>query len=275
MPLILAPATDAARGGPLAVDLAGITPTRLAALSTDDVRRLSIRADERPCELGGVFRVEGSAADSVLECRGDFSRVHSVAAAMDAGRIVVRGNVGRHAAEGMTGGRLEIEGDAGDWLACEMTGGRVRVAGRAGDNVGAALPGSEAGLQGGLVVIRGDAGELAGSRMRRGILAVGGCCGEAAGFEMRAGLLVVGGRAGPHPGLGMRRGSLVFLAEQPLPPASFRRGTAWTPPFVAILIRRLARAGFQPAAPLPSRWRQWHGDVLAGGKGEILHPDRG
>ncbi|MFM1902688.1 MAG: Formyltransferase/hydrolase complex Fhc subunit [Planctomycetota bacterium] len=275
MPLVLAPSTDAAAGGPLAIDLTGILPARLAPLSPDEIRRLSILADERPCELGEVFRATGSAADGRLECRGDFSRVHSLAVGMAAGRILVRGSVGRHAGQGMTGGRLEIEGDAGDWLACEMAGGQVRVGGRAGDNVAGALPGSEAGLQGGLVLVAGDTGDLTGSRMRRGLVAVGGSCGAAAGFEMRAGLVVVGGRVGRQPGLGMRRGSLLILGERPEIPASFRCGTAWNPPFVPLLFRRLARAGFQPAIPLPPRWRQWHGDLLAGGRGEILHPQRG
>lgn len=273
MPLCLVPSTDVAQGGPLSIDLTGVLPERLAPLSLDGIQRLSIRADERPCHLGDVFRVSGSAADGQIECRGDFSRVHSVAAGMGSGRIAVRGSVGRHAAEGMTGGHLEIEGDAGDWLACEMTGGRVRVLGGSGDNLAGALPGSDAGLQGGIVVVAGDAGHLAGARMRRGILAIGGSCGAAAGFEMRSGILVVGGRSGRHPGLGMRRGTIVFLAERPDVPACFRCGTAWNPPFLAILLRRLSRAGFEPATPLPPRWRQWHGDMLAGGRGEILHPN--
>ncbi len=274
MTLLLEPTTDTATAGPLAVDLAGILPERLGPLSLDTIRKLPIRADERPCELGAVFRISGSATDGVIECRGDFSRVHAVGAGMTAGTILVAGSVGRHAAEGMTGGRVEIGGDAGDWLATEMAGGLVRVAGHAGDNVGGGLPGSEHGLRGGLVIVTGDVGCLAGARMRRGLVAVGGACGAAAGFEMRSGLIVVGGRAGHHAGLGMRRGSLVFLADIPTVPACFARGRAWAPPYLGLLIRRLKRAGFQPSSPLPSSWRQWHGDLLDGGRGEILHPNQ-
>jgi len=272
VPLVLTPATDAAAGGPLSIYLAGISPDRLAGLSLDDVRRLPVRADERPCVLGDLFAVTGSAADGVLECRGDFSRVHQVAAGLAAGTVLVSGSVGRHAGAGMTGGRLEVAGDAGDWLAAEMAGGEVFVAGAAGDAAGAALPGSDHGLRGGTVIIAGNVGRLAAMRMRRGIVAVGGDCGSGAAFELRAGTLLVAGRVGSEPGLAMRRGSLVALADRPAVPATFRRGQAWVPSFMGLLLASLARAGFRPPGPLPTAFRQWHGDILTGGRGEILHP---
>jgi len=272
MPLVLTPATDAAAGGPLSIDLAGISPDRLAGLSLADVRRLPIRADKQPCPLGDLFAVAGTAADGRLECRGDFSRVHHVAAGLAAGIVSVSGSVGRHAAEGMTGGRLEVTGDAGDWLAAEMAGGEVFVAGSAGDAVGAALPGSDHGLRGGTVIVAGNVGRLAAMRMRRGIVAVGGDCGSGAAFELRAGTLLVAGRVGPEPGLAMRRGSLVALADRPAVPTTFCRGRAWVPSFLGLLLASLVRAGFRPPAPLPAAFRQWHGDILCGGRGEILHP---
>ena len=273
MPLFLEPVSNIATGGPLSINLAGILPERVGPLPINAVHRLEISADERPCMLGEIFHASGRAADGVIECRGDFSRVHFLAAGMAQGHVVVRGTIGRHAAEGMTGGRLDVQGDAGDWLAAELAGGRVRIAGRAGDNVCGSRPGSEHGMQGGLVVVSGDVGCLAGGRMRRGLLAVGGACGEAVGFELRSGTLVVGGTVGRQPGLGMRRGSIVCLADRPTIPACFRRVTAWTPPFLPVLFRRLARARFQPATRMPVRWRQWHGDLLEGCRGEILHPD--
>jgi formylmethanofuran dehydrogenase subunit C len=273
MPLVLTPATDPAAGGPLSISLAGITPDRLGGLSLDAISRLPVTADERPAELGGLFSISGDAADGVLECRGDFSRVHFVGAGMAAGTIRVTGSVGRHAAEGMTGGRLEVAGDAGDWLAAEMGGGDVVIDGSAGDNVAGALPGSDHGLRGGVVVVQGDVGSLAGQRMRRGIVAVGGSCGAAAAFELRAGTVLVTGRVGPHPGLGMRRGSLVALTDQPAIPATFHRGRAWMPAFLGLQLAVLRRAGFRPAPLPPARFRQWHGDLLAGGWGEIFAPE--
>lgn len=271
MPIVLVSKPSDGRG-PLSVDLGDILPERLGSSSPAEIARLPIQADGRPCDLGAVFDVSGT-ADGTIECRGDFSRVHRVAAGMRSGTIRVTGGVGRHAAEGMIGGRLDVAGDAGDWLAAEMVGGEVHVGGDAGDNLAAALPGSLSGMCGGLVVVTGKAGALAGSRLRRGIVAIGGDCGDAAGFEMRAGTLVVGGDVGRHAGLGMRRGSVIALAARPVPPATFRRGAVWRPAFLPLLLRRLAGTGLAAAVTAtPPAWQQWHGDMLTGGRGEILHP---
>ena len=270
MPLVLVP--HVGPHGPLAVDLDGILPERARGLDAAAVSRLPIAADGRACALGDVFTVSGTADDGRIECRGDFSRVHRVGAGLNAGCIDVVGDVGRHAGAGMSGGTLAVTGSAGDWLACEMTGGEVRVGGRCGDNAAGALTGSPFGMRGGMVVVAGDAGSLAGARMRRGVLAIGGACGDAAAFEMRAGTVVVGGTLGAHPAAGMRRGSLVALGSAPRLPATFAPGAAWNPAFLPLLLRRLAAAGIKPAA-LPRRWRQWHGDLLAGGRGEVWCPE--
>lgn len=271
MPLIL---TAAAVGtAPRSIDLQGILPERLAALDMAAIERLPIRTDGRQCALADLFGVAGDAGDEVLECRGDFSRVHHLAAGMTRGHVRVRGPVGRHAAAAMVGGRLDVEGDAGDFLAAELAGGEVHVAGAAGDNAAAALAGSSIGMRGGVVIVAGAAGSLAGARMRRGLLAIGGGCGTAAAFEMRAGTVVVAGDVGEQPGLAMRRGSLVALTRPDRVPATFRSGATWQPAFLPLLFRRLQRAGFGPAAAAPrGPWQQWHGDILAGGGGEILAP---
>lgn len=271
MPLVLTPRPI--DRGPLSVDLSGIVPQITRSLDRESIERLPIRADEREARLGDLFTVAGDASDEAIECRGDFARVHGVGAGMTAGRIDVLGHVGRHAGEGMSGGVLSVAGSAGDWLAAEMAGGEVIVRGSVGDNAAAALPGSTSGMRGGLVVVMGDAGALAGARMRRGMLAIGGDCGEAAGFEMRAGTVVVGGRIGRHAGMGMRRGSVIALTDRPIVPPTFRRGATWQPAFIPILLRRLERAGFTPARRISSGpWQHWHGDTLAGGRGELLFP---
>lgn len=272
MPLVLTPRADGPRP-PLAIDLDGIVPDRLAALGLADIARLPIRVDGRPEELGAVFAVAGDPGDATIDCRGDFSRVHHIAAGMASGTIRVAGGVGRHAGEAMRGGRLDVAGDAGDWLAAEMTGGEVHVAGNAGDNVAGALVGSPFGMRGGLVVVGGDVGSLVGARLRRGIVAIAGKCGAAPGFEMRAGTVVIGSHVGGPPGLGMRRGSIVCLTTTPPLASTFVPGATWTPAFLPLLLNRLAGAGYRPAtAPLPSAWRQWHGDVLTGSRGELLFP---
>jgi formylmethanofuran dehydrogenase subunit C len=271
MPLILTSAVTAT--GPLAIDLQGIVPDRVSQLEVPAIERLAIRADGRSCALADLFRVEGDPGDGVIECRGDFSRVHRLAAAMSRGHIKVLGDVGRHAAAGMSGGRLDVAGHAGDFLAAELAGGEVHVAGTAGDNAAAALAGSPVGMRGGIVVVAGAVGCLAGARMRRGILAIGAGCGAAPAFEMRAGTVIVAGAVAGQPGLGMRRGSLVMLGPLAELPTTFHRGAAWRPAFLPLLLARLHRAGFSQAAAAPrGPWRQWHGDMLAGGGGEILVP---
>jgi len=273
MPLVLVPRSHP--GAPLTIELDAIVPDRVVGLSAAEVARLPIRADCRARPLGDVFDVSGSAGDGTIECRGDFSRIHRVGAGMARGRILVTGSVGRHAGERMTGGVLEVAGDAGDWLAAEMSGGLVRVGGSAGDNVAGGLPGSNVGLQGGVVLVNESVGDLAAARMRRGLVAIGGSCGMALGFEMRAGTVVVAGTVGPQPGLGMRRGTIVALAAGPTPPVTFVRGSSWEPPLVPLLLQRLGHAGFVPRPGAPAGpWRQWHGDLLAGGRGELFHPDR-
>jgi formylmethanofuran dehydrogenase subunit C len=272
MPLAIEQLADS---GALSIDLAGVVPDRIVALTASDLGRLVVRADERLTELGTLFRITGTAADGRIECRGDFSRVHGVGAGMAAGEIVVAGNAGRHAGEGMTGGTLTIQGDAGDWLACEMTGGTVHVAGSAGDNAAAALPGSRHGMRGGLVMIAGHVGCLAAARMRRGILAVGGDCGPAAAFELRAGTVLVAGAVGPDAGHGMQRGSLVAAGARFEPPATFCKGAVWVPAFLPLLAARLEAAGFDRGGPairtlLEGPWEQWHGDLVTGGRGEIF-----
>jgi formylmethanofuran dehydrogenase subunit C len=269
MPLVLAPLSDPA--GPLSIDLDGILPDRVRGLSLPEIAGLRVQADGSLCDLGELFSIDGDPADNRIECRGDFSRVHRIGARLAAGGIDVRGCAGRHTGAGMAGGRLTVAGNAGDWLAAEMTGGELVVEGDAGDNAASALPGSPYGVRGGIVIVGGSVGSLAGGRMRRGILAVGGDCGAAAAFEMRAGTVVVGGRVGQQPALGMRRGSLIALGPNPEIPPAFSRGAAWSPAFLPLLLRRLERAGFRGTPALePGPWRQWHGDLLAGGGGEIL-----
>lgn len=277
--LRLRPASTAS-AAPLSIDLSGIVPERLCGLAAAEVARLPIRIDGHAAPLEDAFAMSGDCADGVIECRGDFSRVHQVGAGMSQGRIAVVGDVGRHAAAGMTGGVFAVAGNAGDWLAAGMTGGAVTVSGDVGDNAAGAVPGDQHGMQGGRVLVGGRAGALAGSRMRRGLLVVGGGCGAGAAFEMRAGTVVTT-MVGRDAAVGMRRGSLVLLAPVlpgPPPAAGFSRGCRWTPAFLPLLARSLPRESTWEtvAARLSSGpWQQWHGDPIADNRGEILCPPDG
>jgi len=285
VPLVIRPRDDVA----IRADLTGITPDLLAGLEPSAVARRPIGAGGRAAALADLFSIDGSAADGRIECHGDFSLVSGIGAGMASGTLHVAGSVGRHAAWGMSGGTVVVEGNAGDWLAATMTGGLVRVEGDAGDDLAAAPPGAVVGVTGGMVVVNGCAGTRTASRMRRGIVAIAGDCGAAPGFEIRAGSLLVAGRLGDHPGLGMRRGSIIAAGPPPLPGPTFRRGARWCPPFLPLLSRRLAAAGFRPkyrAGAEPPRvsegnedwaagpWVHWHGDIVTGSRGELftLHP---
>jgi len=162
-----------------------------------------------------------------------------------------------------------------------MRGGEIRVLGDAGNNAVGSLPGDRQGMIGGQVIIDGSVGSLAGSRMRRGLLAIGGNAGEATGFELLAGTILIAGQPGPHIGLGMRRGSIVLLdtdnfcheVSTYIPP-TFLKGAIWRPAFMALLGKHLVNTGFSAAQKTvwTDPWQQWHGDNLAGCRGEILTP---
>lgn len=276
MPLFLEVLAGA---GSTTIEFEGLDPHRLKDRTAADLSRMPVQVEGRPAELGEVIAVRGDCGDGRIECHGDFSRVHGIAAGMHGGEVLVRGSVGRHAGNGMTGGRLVVEGGAGDWLAAGIRGGSVQVRGNAGDNVAAPPPGDNHGMRGGLVSIDGNAGCLAGTRMRRGILAIGGDCGPGAGFEMRAGTVIVAGVVGPLAAFGMRRGSLIACGPPPAVPATFLRGVDWSPPFFELLAGRLEKEGFRPRSGTAARlrgglWRQWHGDLLCGARGEIFHRER-
>ncbi len=93
--------------------------------------------------------------------------------------------------------------------------------------------------------------------------------GELAAYEMLAGTSVLGG-SGPRPGSGMRRGTLWYWqGEAPEFSPTFRRGSRAWPLALEIVRRRLMAAGFAaPEAGLA--WQMHHGDMLAGGRGEVF-----
>jgi formylmethanofuran dehydrogenase subunit C len=253
------------------VELDGVTPDRVAGLSPADVARLPVFHGNRREELGAFFTVSGDASYGQIMLDGSCPWAKGVGARMTAGRIFVEGDVGMHAGAGMAGGELSVRGHAGDWLGAEMRGGRIRVLGSAGHQVGAAYRGSRKGMTGGEILISGNAGDEAGLLMRRGIVVVGGRCGAFAGASMIAGSVVALGGVGPRAGAGMKRGTIFAATGDPDPPPSFRYSFDYRPAFAGWLARFLRDLPFEPAAPLDGRTvRCYRGDLLHGGKGELL-----
>src|SRR5437899_8264793 len=135
-----------------ALELAGVTPDRLAQLPQREIAALPVRHAGRAAALGDFFTVKGERAARV-RVDGDLRLAEGLGA-------------------GMTGGELVVEGHAGRDVGVAMTGGAIEVRGDAGDNAGGAHPGAARGMVGGELVIRGNAGDDAGARMRRGLVVV-------------------------------------------------------------------------------------------------------
>jgi formylmethanofuran dehydrogenase subunit C len=249
-----------------------LTPDHLAGKSAAEIAALPVQHGNAPAPLGDFFNVEGDSSDKEILIEGDCSRVKLVGAGMASGRLTVRGDVGMHVGAEMAGGELHVHGRAGDWAGAEMRGGRLHVRGDAGHLVGAAYRGGRFGMRGGVILIEGNAGNEVGSAMRRGLIAVGGDAGDFAGVSMIAGSLFVFGRPGQRPGAGMKRGTLAACGGEPALLPTFRRDCDYRPAFVRLYLRQLRDWGFPVRGELfGGSWRRYSGDLVALGKGEILH----
>ena len=258
----------------LPVDLTGFTPCRHRDRSVSELARTRVLVGNRSHEIGELFAISGSPQDLLWRWQGDLRHAHRLGQDLRDGCIHVEGSIGRHTGADMQGGRIEIEGDVGDWLGAEMVGGQILVRGHAGDLVGAAYRGAPQGMTGGSIVVLGNAGHEVGRAMRRGVIAIGGNVGKLAGFDLRAGTIAVRGTWGERAGAGMRRGTLLALHPHsfPLLP-TFRFACEFRPPMLVPLLRSLHRLGFHPyqAEPGPT-FRLYSGDLLEGGRGEVLIP---
>ena len=153
-----------------------------------------------------------------------------------------------------------------------MKGGLIHVHGNAGHQVGAAYRGSERGMNRGTIIVDGDAGNEIGLTMRRGLIVIGGNAGDLIGFNMLAGTIMVFGSSGIRHGAGMRRGTIVFMGDdQPQLLPSFRQAVKYQPEFMRVVLRKLVKNGFVvPEETLNASYNLYHGDMIDGGRGEIL-----
>ena len=254
------------------VEVPEILPEAICNRSLKEIEKRPVQHGNRQLALAEFFRVSGTAGDARLEFRGDLAGVHGIGARMREGVIHIDGSAGRHVGAQMRGGTIEIDGDAGDWLGAEMHGGSIRVHGKSGGRVGAAYLGSPRGMSGGTIIVDGSAGDEIGHTMRRGLIAIGGDIGDFAAINMIAGTLLVFGGCGVRPGAGMRRGSLVlFGTRMPQLLPTFRSAGVCRPAFPPLYFRALERRGMSVAPELwDSDYQLYHGDLLAGGRGEIM-----
>ena len=256
------------------VEVEGIIPEAVSSLSIDEIKQLKIFHGNETVSLGEFFDVSGDASDLGFDWHGDLKGVHWIGAKMTQGVMRIHNDVGRHLGSEIRGGSITAYGNVSDWVGAEMKGGLIRVHGNAGHLVGAAYRGSSKGMTNGTILIDGNVGNETGHTLRRGMIVVGGNAGDLIGFNMLAGTIIVYGEVGIRHGAGMRRGTIGLFhsqAQKLLP--SFRFGCRFRPPFVTPLLRQFDRFEF----PVPEVLRAcefdlYHGDLIEGGRGEILMP---
>lgn len=256
----------------LPLDVAGILPERFKESSPKQAAKQLVRLGKGECELGDMFDVAGDRGDGTIVWEGSLKRVVNLGASMSEGVMIVRGSIGRGLGREMSGGRIDVHGNAGDEAGARMRGGTIWIHGDAGDRAGAADLGHRYGMRGGTIVIDGNAGDDLGRGIRRGAIVVKGSCRAGVMTDAVAGTVIVCGECGARPCGGMERGSLVLLGTKPpdlLP--SFVAGRSGRPTFLKLLFADLARLGVEiDPANLLREFRQYHGDLLRVGLGEIF-----
>ncbi len=259
------------------ISLAGLTPDRLSALTSEEIERLPLAWGRQRLVLGDFFRIGGAASEELV-MRGADPRFCEIGAGMNAGTLIVEGDAGDLLGRSMQGGVLIVHGNAGRFAACGLSGGELRIAGNVGDELGAPMPWMGAGMSGGRVIVSGNAGARCGDRLRRGDIFVAGNAGDFCGVRMVAGSIVVGGSVGAHAGHAMRRGSLFLLSDAFWPGATFVETLSCADAYLGLLWRdwsaRFATGVFGDFArlalarvPTP---RRWMGDLAGDGRGEVF-----
>lgn len=251
---------------PLEVD--DIRPDLTHSMSADDVKRVQVFHGKEQVEFGQFFKVNGDSADGRHVWNGDCSRVHWIGKRMDGGTIEINGDCGRHLGSEMKSGTIQVSGNTSDWVGAEMKGGAIRIAGNAGHLIGSAYRGSPKGMRGGSIFVKGATGNEIGHTMRGGLIAVGSA-GDLVGFNMLAGTVLVFGESGIRHGAGMKRGTLAFLGDhRPNLLPTFRFACRQQLTIMSLLNNQMMRDPFD--FRIPENVDLYHGDFLAGGRGEIM-----
>ncbi len=264
----------------MAVDGSALRPECYVDCSADQVSRIRLGVGNGTMELGELFRVEGSGGDDGLTIVGDLTHVHGLGREMSRGHLLINGDVGPQLGAEMTGGTIELEGSAGDWAGAEMRGGMIKIRGNTGDFLGAAYPGSRLGMRDGVILIEGSAGDDAGLQMRRGLIAIRGSAGGGLGRAMIAGTVIALGSVGRRIGAGMKRGTLILPSfsgppEEHLLP-TFARAGRFPSPILTVYFQQLSEWGFSmPRTVSAASLDRYNGDMVVGGRGEILAGQQG
>jgi len=127
--------------------------------------------------------------------------LHSLAAGLKKGTIVVNGHVGDYVATLNDGATILINGRAGKFVADNMTAGRVIIAGDAGYGAGEYC-------YGGTLVIKGNAGDFLGAVNKGATIIITGNSGDDIGTYMVGGDIIIVGDCGKSLGNYFLRGNI-------------------------------------------------------------------
>ncbi|MCE5297579.1 MAG: formylmethanofuran dehydrogenase subunit C [Methanoregulaceae archaeon] len=171
-----------------------------AVIPQNFLRKNDIRVYEgnKERKLEEIFYIttEGPAVspDQVeIVLAGETGTLKRVGEYMNAGRIVVEGDIGMHCGNFMSAGEIIIRGNADAWLGREMRGGMIRCEGNAGHYCAAGYRGEKRGMRGGTVEVMGNSGDFTAEYLCGGEVRIHGDCGDLTGVEMRGGTLIIGG----------------------------------------------------------------------------------
>ncbi len=262
----------------LPVEVEGITPDRLFGLTELKIAKLPIWVGRNQVELAEQFKVSIRPSDGLtLAWSGDLSHVHWMGAGMADGEMIIDGNAGRHLGSQMTGGTIMVNGSVSDHAGAEMRGGIIKISSNAGNNLGGIYPGSRSGMNRGEILVSGNVGDGAGQGLRRGLIAIQGATGKLTGWNMLAGTVVVFGKCGSDCGLGMKRGTIIQVSadQEPLLPIFLKSGR-YDGYWLRLLSQRLSahsansNSWGESLHPLSQPFTLFHGDILSGGRGEVL-----
>ena len=276
----------------LPIDVDSVLPENVIGCSVAQIGDQLIWCGKYQQPLRDFFDVSGSAAeDLTIQWRGcddlGLARVNRIGQNMTTGTMLIHGDAGLHTGWQMQGGRIEVHGNTDDYLGSEMVGGTIVVSGDVGNHAGGRFCGEKIGMNRGQIFIQGSAGDGVGQGMRRGTIVVGQRAGKLVGWNMLAGTIICLQGCGPHPGAGMVRGSIVAAAELASAAAikqnnwllpSFSQGATNTVPIFKTLKKWLATNTIDSApvfsseqlALLDQTYQVFHGDRLAGGRGEVF-----
>lgn len=253
------------------LDASPLRPDTLGALAPGDLEKVRLTVGARSLPLGELFEIDGEPGPRLL-VYGGRNLIH-LGAGMASGTLEVIGDGGDLCGVGMTGGEVRVRGSVGRSAGAAMSGGLLRIDGQAGDLLGGPSPTSAKGMTGGEILVLGPVGARAGHRMRRGLIACASTAGANPGHVMIAGTLIVAEGPLLRPGLDMRRGTILSLdpaARHDLGP-NFRPDTRSRPVILRLLLGRLEDLGFPVSdGRRGGLYRQWSGDRLGMGRGEIF-----